>query len=125
MIPFGNETATLYARVEQRDERGRTHTTWRRALLTGCSWRRDAAWTRSGNELVRTQTVICRVPVGQAVPAPGDVLFLGVVEEPVDSATALERLMEAQRDAGAFRVGSVSDNARGGVPLPHYAARSE
>lgn len=123
MIPFGSETVTLYARTEQRDAEGRTHTLWRRAVLTGCSWREKTEHTLSEGALVRTQTTVCRIPADQMKPAPGDLLILGAADADALNAVEIARLRETLQRAGlpAFRVQTVADNSRSNV-LPHYAA---
>ena len=120
MIPFATETVTLLKRVETQIDR-RTHVSYERRLLTGCSWRRTSSWTQMDTEMRRTETVTCRIPLGQARPEPGDYLFLGDV--PTDGDPA--ELLTVHRATGAFRIGSVGDHTLPGTPIPHYAARSD
>ena len=69
--------------------------------------------------------ITCRIPAGQTAPKPGDLLILGAVAVTVNSGADYQALIERYRGAeGAFVVASVADNARAGMPLPHYAARS-
>lgn len=124
MIPFGNETVTLVQRAEA-TENGRKKAVYSVARLTDCSWRRTQRWSREGEVLVPGEGITCRVPVGQAVPHAGDLMILGDVTVTVNSGADFQRLIEQYRGAdGAFVVASVADNARLGMPLPHYAARS-
>ena len=50
-------------------------------------------------------------------------IVLGTCSESAADDIALTALLEKYRAQGAFRVQSVADNARPGMPLAHYAAR--
>ena len=124
MIPFGNETVTLVQRNETvvNDKSAASYSV---AKLTGCSWRRSSGILREAETLRPYEGVTCRVPAGQAVPHAGDLLILGDVSVSVTSGADYQRLIEQYRGTdGAFVAASVADNARPGMPLPHYAARS-
>ena len=124
MIPFGNETVTLVRRVEAK-ENGRTVVRYETAALTGCSWRRTQRWNREGEVLIPQEGITCRVPAGQTEPCAGDLMILGDVDVTVASGAEYQRLLEQYRaSGGAFVVASVSDNARPGMPMAHYAVRS-
>lgn len=114
MIPFANDTITL---IHSGDSG------WTPLVISGCSFRRTRRRSLSGNASVLTDETVCRIPSGSAVPAVGDVIVLGRTDASAYSEIELVRLLEAHRPNGAFRVDSVSDNARPGMPIPHYAAR--
>lgn len=122
-IPFGNETVTLVQRTESVVS-GRTSVTYSAAKLTGCSWRRTTRITRTDNAMLAEEVMTCRVPAGQTKPKTGDLMILGDVTVTVKSGADYQQFIESYRDSdGAFVVSSVSDNARPGMPMPHYAAR--
>ncbi len=122
-IPFGNETVTLVQRNESTVS-GRTTVTYATVTLTGCSWRRTTRITRTDNAMLTEEVMICRVPAGQEKPKTGDLMILGDVTVTVTSGADYQRLIETYRESdGAFVVSGVSDNARPGVPMPHFAAR--
>lgn len=114
MIPFGNQTVTLYHKS------GNGYT---RYILTNCSWRSSNERSLMDGATVITERTTCRILPQYTRPIPGDLLVLGIVENDVASDIELVRLMEQLRSKGyrAFRVESCADNT-GGVPLPHYAA---
>lgn len=116
MIPFANDTVTLI-------HKGKSG--WTAEVISGCSFRRTRRRSLSGNTAILTDETVCRIPSGGAVPAVGDVIVLGRTDAAAYSEIELVRLLEAHRPGGAFRVSSVSDNARPGMPIPHYAARGE
>lgn len=116
MIPFANDTVTLI-------HKGKSG--WTATVISGCSYRRIRRRILSGNTAILTDETVCRIPAGGAVPAVGDVIVLGRTNAAAYSEIELVRLMEAHRESGAFRVESVADNARPGMPVPHYAARGE
>ena len=120
MLPFANETVTLYHRI--RDETGgRTSETWERRVLAGCSWRRTVRDRLVDGAVLKALETVCRIPPGQAVPVNGDLLVRGVCAE--TPATAREIALLEKSGADAFRVTAVSDNTAG--PLPHIAARGD
>ncbi len=122
MIPFGNAAATLVQRVEERvDGRSRVH--YEKHGLSGCSWRRVSSCGREDSYLQRDGEIRCRIPAGQAIPRPGDCLFPGEIEGEISGSAELNALLAAQREHGAFRIASVTDNAQPGAPLPHYVAQ--
>ena len=122
MIPFGDETVTLVRRTLTPDENGRNHAVYSTELLTGCSWRRTTRIVRNGEALLSEERAVCRVPAGQTKPMPGDLLIHGARSVNVESGAEYNRLLEETRDSdGAMVVTSVKDNARPGMPLPHYA----
>lgn len=125
MIPFGRETVTLYHRTEAIGADGRTNTLWTRVTLNGCSWRRTGKHTLTSHTDVQVEEVVCRIPADQTCPTSGDVLIPGMISDAAASALDVTRILDRYRDLGAFRVASVADNARPGVPLPHYVAKGE
>ena len=130
MIPFGNETVTLVRRTENVVS-GKTAVTYSSVKLTGCSWRRknriyrsDHSRVNSDNVVLSGEEITCRVPADQTRPRPGDLMILGDVAVTVQSGADYQRLIEQYSGAdGAFVVTSVSDNARPGMFMPHYAAK--
>ena len=124
MIPFGNEAVTLVRRIEATAE-GRTQVTYQTDALTGCSWQRTNSLVREGETLRQVEGIVCRVPHDQAKPHTGDLMILGDVAVTVTGWADYQGLIEAYKGTdGAFVVASVADNARPGMPMPHYAARS-
>lgn len=117
MIPFGNHAVTLLRR-----EGG----AYKRYVLTGCSWRDSAARMLNGEAIAITMETTCRIPAGQKVPQPGDLLVLGTVKAAANSEIELVRLMQKLREDGyaVFRVSRVKDNSRG-APMPHFAVTGE
>ena len=113
MIPFASDTVTLY------HKRGGA---WEGIVIHGCSYRRRRVRSISDGAAAVAEETTCRMPAGQAVPAAGDVIVLGVCRDKVRGEVELVRLLEAHRAEGAFRVRAVADNARPGMPVPHYAA---
>lgn len=124
MLPFGGENLTLVQRVEAEAD-GRTQVIYVKHALSGCSWRRRSVWKQNGTCMERSEEITCRIPAGQAVPHVGDWLLRGDVPEDIEGSADLSAALEGHRDAGAFRIASVADNAGDGVPLAHYAARGE
>lgn len=123
MIPFGNETVTLVQRTESVVS-GKTVVTYSVRHLAGCSWRRTSRIVRNDNALISEESTVCRVPAGQEKPKAGDLLILGRADVHVTSGAEYKELIDRYRDQdGAFVVTDVKDNARPGMPMPHYAAR--
>ena len=124
MIPFGNQTVTLFARKRVVGDDGRSRDEWVQHTLTGCSWRHTGTQLADGNAVRANATVTCRIPGGQAMPQVGDVLIPGKVSAPKAITTQwVNETLESNRESGAFRVATVQNNAMLGFPMPHYAAR--
>lgn len=121
MIPFGNDTVTLIQRVET-EQNGRTHTEYARYILKGCSWRKKAGWSQFDTEKHRNEEISCRIPAGNRRPNAGDYLFLGEIADEITDTRSLQAAMKAHRPTGVMEITTMSDNARPGTPLPHYAA---
>lgn len=125
MIPFGNETVTMVRRTESTGSDGRTAVAYSTVKLTGCSWHRSTRIYQQDEALIASESITCRIPASQTKPQTGDLLILGDVTVTVTSGAAFRQLIEDHQGTdGAFVVTTVSDNARAGYPLPHYAARS-
>lgn len=114
LIPFANDTITLISKTEAG---------WTSAVISGCSYRRIRRRMLMDSAVSQSEETVCRIPAGNPFPAPGDVILLGEHAPQVGSEIELSRLLEAFRPGSAFRVQSVADNARPGMPIPHYAAR--
>lgn len=123
MIPFGGETVTLIRRTEA-TVNGRTQASYQSYTLSECSWRRSNEMRMDGNGVKGDRTVTCRVPADQEAPRPGDLLILGRYAGTVSSAADYKRIVDATKaDGSAFVVEEVTDNTRGGSPMPHWKAR--
>lgn len=123
MIPFANDTVTLVKRNETEVD-GKTRTTYSTHIIKGCAWRRVAVHTLNGLQTEKGVQTSCRMPVG-IMPAVGDALLLGAHNVVVENYSALAALVQSNRQNGAFIVTSAKDNARPGMPIPHYVARGE
>lgn len=116
MIPFANDTVTLYHKAAAGYEEH---------LIHNCSYRRIRRRNTADSAASITEETVCRIPPGNIKPEPGDVIARGRHSGSPKNEIELVRLLESLRPNGAFRVQSISDNARPGVPVPHYAARGE
>lgn len=121
MIPFGRDTVTLVKRVETVVD-GRTRTEYAKYTLRGCSWRKKAGWSQFDTEKHRNSEISCRIPVDQQKPEAGDYLFLGEIADEITDTRSLQAAMKAHERTGVMEITTLSDNARPGMPLPHYAA---
>lgn len=121
MIPFGSDIVTLIKRVETVVD-GRTITEYTKHLLRGCSWHKKAGWSQFDAEKHRSGDVTCRIPADQQRPDAGDYLFLGKIEVEITDTGSLRAAMKAHEQTGVMEIATLSDNARPGMPLPHYMA---
>ena len=117
MIPFANETVTLWRKMESGYEP---------FIIPNCWFKRNSVRSTSADgAMTQREECICRIPVGNIHPTPGDAIALGEHANSVKNEIELVRMLEKLRPHGAFRVKSVSDNVVPGVPFPHFAARGE
>lgn len=120
MIPFGTETVTLIQKVETKVN-GKTSVSFEVSKLHGCSWRRTTIDDPNENAIPVSEGITCRVPYGQPKPKNGDLLILGDENVTITNAGDFQRLIESYRGSdGAFVAARVTDNARPGMPLPHF-----
>ena len=139
MIPFANETVTLYNRRRTTGTDGRQVETWVRHVLTGCSWTRTHERTRNDTEVGYSSSVTCRIsvsknylppdqwdalddPADKFTLAAGDVLIYGNVPDEIGAGLSIGDLAKKYSRRGAIVVQSAKDNSRNGI-LPHYVAR--
>lgn len=122
MIPFANETVTLYHRLRAVVD-GRSRDAWERRTLSGCSIVRRAKSAVRENHVAHSEEVICRIPASYQAPSIGDIIIPGVVSVEVTGARDVNALVKEYE--GAFHVNSVKHNNRPGTPLPHYAVKGE
>lgn len=116
MIPFGYSTITLF----HKDAGGYTA-----HVIEHCYVRHSKQRDTTDKTASAANESICRIPAGTVVPAPGDMIALGAHKGSARNEIELVRLLESLRPGGAFRVQTVTDNARPGMPVPHYAAKGE
>lgn len=122
MIPFGNETVTLIRRVENIVD-GKTRVSYAMHTIGGCTWRRVSTQRMDVTQTDKGVQVVCRMPA-RFMPAIGDALVLGICDTVPANGRELNALIESARPNAIF-VTSVSDNARPGMPIPHYAAKGD
>ena len=116
MIPFGYSTVTLFHKGKDG---------YAAHVIDHCYFRSGKRRDVSDKAASAANESICRLPAGAVVPVPGDVIALGAHKGSPKNDIDLVRLLESLRPGGAFRVQSVADNARQGMPIPHYAAKGE
>ena len=124
MIPFGNDTVTLIRRT-QKETDGKRYAVYTRHMLHGCSWRRKISWRGFDTERTLVNEITCRIPANNPRPNAGDCLFLGEISDEITDSRSLNAAINAHRESGAFRITTVSDNTRPGMPLPHFSAFGE
>lgn len=122
MVPFGFETVTLIRRVETTGEDGKHRTEYKKHTLNGCSWKKTTRWTLMDTAKQLITETVCRVPAGQVKPSAGDYMVLGTVKEAIGSTADINAMRKKYGDA-AMQITYISDNARPGLPMAHYACR--
>ena len=121
MIPLGNKTVTLIKRHES-IVNGKQRTTYSKHIIKNCSWAQAARWMLYGDEKRLVPEIVCRIPAGQAEPKADDYVFLGAINEIIDSTEDLRTAMAAHK-GDAVQIQYVKVNAHSGFPLAHYACR--
>ena len=121
MIPLGNKTITLIKRGEV-ESNGKKRTTYSKHVIKNCSWMQAARWVLYGDEKRLMPEIVCRIPAGDAIPQADDYVFLGTINENINSTEDLRQAM-ARYKGKCVQIQYVSDNAHNGLPLAHYACR--
>lgn len=116
MIPFGNQTVTLFHKA---------NSAYTRYVLSNCSWRQKSIRAVSDDAVIYTIETVCRIPSGQQKPAAGDLLVLGANNATASNDVEVSRLRDSVNSSGgaAFRVQFVKDNTN--APIPHFCAAGE
>ncbi len=114
MIPFGNQTVTLFHKANG---------AYIKYTLSNCSWRQKDVRTVSDGVIFHAVETICRVPEGQRKPAVGDLMVLGTTRASASNDIEISRLRDSVNSSGgaAFRVAMVKDNTN--APVPHFCAQ--
>ena len=121
MLPLGNKTVTLIKRHESVSN-GKPKTTYSKHFIKNCSWMQAARWVLYGNEKRLVPEIVCRIPAGSVIPKADDYVFLGTINETIDSTEDI-RLAMANHKGKATQIQYVKDNAHSGFPLAHYSCR--
>lgn len=116
MIPFGNQTVTLFHKANG---------AYTRYALSNCSWQQKSVRVVLDGTVIRTVETVCRIPSGQQKPAAGDLLVLGVNNATASNDVEVSRLRDSVNSSGgaAFRAQSVKDNTN--APIPHFCVAGE
>lgn len=113
MIPFANNTVTLYHRTYARDEQEKTITTWERSVIYGCRIFTGRSLNNVGDALVVAADDTVQFPSVTAVSI-GDVIVKGICDTEVPQNGVAEQLLDSP-----MIVKEVANNTEG--PLPHIA----
>ncbi len=135
MLPFANDTITLYSKFEYKDEYNKYKTVYLRKELNNCSWRQSTSTSLIDGSSVTRKAITVRIPQSDNYITPsewqastqeaivdkftlqeGDLVIRGVV---TDETTDLTLLKDKYSDR-AILIQSVTNNADRGQPLPHY-----
>ena len=84
-LPFGNDTVTVLHRVSGES--------WTPCVVLGASWDQQSAYSITSGDAVHTETTVCRIPAGNIVPEPGDVIVLGTCTESAENDIELAKLL--------------------------------
>lgn len=114
MVPFGNQTVTLFHKANG---------TYIKYTLSNCSWRQKDVRAVSDGVVFHTVETVCRIPEDQQKPIVGDLMILGTTFETASNDIEISRLRDSVNSSGgaAFRVSIVKDNTN--APIPHFCAQ--
>lgn len=82
MLPFSQDTVTLYHRRKYTDAFGKNQTEWIRTVLTGCSWGGTATRITVGDILITGSDTTVKIPVPCPEIEVGDILVQGELADP-------------------------------------------
>lgn len=137
-----NQAITIYNKYEDASTQ---IITWYRTNLSNCFWKNDIQKMTLGQEVIETNSIICRIPKDERfmekynwLQLPndaksnyftlgrGDIIIKGSVTDTIDEYLKGSRsndLKTKYKDLGCLEVDNISINIGTGVGMEHYRVR--
>lgn len=105
MLPFSNDTVTIFRRIRYTDSNGKVRTDFESDIIHGCHWSVSVSKTRSDEIAVKSGAVTICLPPDTAVDA-GDYAAYGEVYGEPQELNAV-KITEVSRNHEHMRLGHV------------------
>lgn len=117
MFDWWNQTVTIYHKIKNKDDNGRTVTKWERTIVDNCFFGNKTVQTLVGTAIVNKNQRFIRIPMKLTLlVCADDIAILGEITVDVPDNTDARKLLETHE---GFVISTVKNNALSHFPLPH------
>lgn len=107
-----NETITRYRKTRERDEEGKTKTSWQSEVLRNCFWGETQSHGFRDNTLSTQNTLVVRIPAKECAPLNiGDIVIRGEVYDDIPVNGSGTELINKFKGL-AFVINTAKDNSK-------------
>lgn len=118
MLPFSNDTVTLYHRHKYTDDYNKTQTEWKRHIIEGCSWGGAKTKISIGDISIGSSDISVKLPISDDFTVQtGDIIINGVADDEVTDISALLNKYSGR----VITVKTVRNNDGAGKRFAHIA----
>lgn len=129
MLPFSNETVTLYHKRKYTDDYGKNQTAWDRYVIQGCSWGCTGTKISIGDISIGSTDTAVKLPSdsyvepwevcgnNQFTVQTGDIIIKGIADDEITDTAILIKKYSGR----AITVKTVRNNSGAGKRLGHIA----
>lgn len=117
MFDWWDKTVTIYHKIKNKDNNGRTVTKWERTIIDNCFFGNKTVQTLVGTAIVNKNQRFIRIPMKLTLlVCADDIAILGEITVDVPDNTDARKLLETHE---GFVISTVKNNALSHFPLPH------
>ncbi|MBQ5851521.1 MAG: hypothetical protein IIW54_12050 [Lachnospiraceae bacterium] len=117
MLPWWQDSITVYHRVELKNRFQRTEMAWKSEQCNNCFYKEEQKQSMDGNSLVNGTIRFVRIPKLSMPLNKGDIIVKGIVHDIIPYGSSGKELLDKYQNA--FKVNVIKDNSGIGLPLPH------
>lgn len=117
MFDWWDKTVTIYHKIKNKDDNGRTVTKWERTIVDNCFFGNKTVQTLVGTAIVNKNQRFIRIPMKLTLlVCADDIAILGEITVDVPDNTDARKLLDTY---DGFVISTVKNNALSHFPLPH------
>lgn len=117
MFDWWDKTVTIYHKIKNKDDNGRTVTKWERTIVDNCFFGNKTVQTLVGTAIVNKNQRFIRIPMKLTLlVCADDIAVLGEITVDVPDNTDARKLLDTY---DGFVISTVKNNALSHFPLPH------
>lgn len=117
MFDWWDKTVTIYHKIKNKDDNGRTITKWERTIIDNCFFGNKTVQTLVGTAIVNKNQRFIRIPMKLTLlVCADDIAILGEITVDVPDNTDARKLLDTH---AGFVISTVKNNALSHFPLPH------
>jgi len=117
MFDWWDKTVTIYHKIKNKDNNGRTVTKWERTIIDNCFFGNKTVQTLVGTAIVNKNQRFIRIPMKLTLlVCADDIAILGEITIDVPDNTDARKLLDTY---DGFVISTVKNNALSHFPLPH------